>query len=143
MNTTVLTVGGIITLGVGAGAAFLYYKKRKLDTFFAQICEETKQVPKQKKNSFLLLMFKESVLASSKKSNSSSFANKLQNPKFLNVHLIQMATILKDPSNVKDKNMKKALNLYKGYQAWETAKWKKAKAEKEKLEKTQLVADKK
>lgn len=123
MNTNILfTVVIILALVIGAGAVFYYYKKRNLEKFFNQIYEEAKQVPKQKKNSFLLLMFKESVSASKNKSNSSTLASKLKNPKYLNIQLVQMSRILKDTSNVEDKTIKKALNLLKVYQTWEKEK---------------------
>ncbi|ABR47589.1 hypothetical protein Amet_1389 [Alkaliphilus metalliredigens QYMF] len=118
----VLIVGIILSLVIGAGAIFIYYKKRNLDAFFSQVYEQAKQAPKQKKNSFLLLLFKESLMASKKKSNKSSFANKFQNPKYLEIQLVQMSHILKDTSKVQDKTIKKSLNLLKNYKAWEKAK---------------------
>jgi len=119
---SVFTVVAILVLVVGAGAAFYYYRKRNLEKFFNQIYEESKQVPKQKKNSFLLLMFKESLSASKKKSDKSAFASRLKNPKYLNIQLVQMSRILKDTSNVQDKTIKKSLNLLSAYQTWEKAK---------------------
>lgn len=79
-------------------------------------------------------MFKESVLASKNKSKQSSFTSKLQNPKYLQVQLVQMSSILKDPSKVEDKVMKRALTLFKSYQQWEKEKNEKAKNEKAKAE---------
>ncbi|MFZ5969341.1 MAG: hypothetical protein ACOYVK_19455 [Bacillota bacterium] len=121
-NTSMLIVGTIISLGVGIGFAFYYYRKRNLEKFFNQVYEETKKVPKQKKTSFLLLIFKESLSASINKTNPSSFASKLQNPKYLDIQLVQMANILKDSSKVQDKLIKRSLDLLSHYQAWEKAK---------------------
>lgn len=117
-----LAVGAVLSLGIGAGVTFYHYRKRNIEKFFNQVYEQTKQVPKQKKNSFLLLMFKETLSASAKKSNPSSLAGKFQNPKYLDVQLVQMSQILKDPSKVQDKIIKRALNLLTQYQAWEKSK---------------------
>lgn len=122
MHLTAWIVGTVVSATVVGGIIFYRKRKKSLDEFFGQIYLDSKQIPKQKKNSFLLLMFKESVSASKKKGDMSSFANKIQNPKYLNVQLIQMATILKDPSKVKDKKMKKALTLYDSYLKWEKIK---------------------
>ncbi|AKL96486.1 hypothetical protein CACET_c30420 [Clostridium aceticum] len=118
----VFTVGAILGLLISGGAAFYYYRKRNLEKFFNQIYQEAKRVPRQKKNSFLLLMFKESLSASLKKSNAASFSNKLQNPKYLEFQLLQMSNILKDSSKVQDKLTKRSLTLLKDYQTWEKAK---------------------
>lgn len=122
--TTVLTVVAISGIAVaGIGTAFYYYKKRNLENFFNQVQEHSKQVPKQKKNSFQLLMFKETLSAAGKKkSDKSSFAAKLQNPKYLEIQLMQMTKALKDPSSVQDKTMKQALKLHQDYQSWEKTK---------------------
>ncbi|SHJ64898.1 hypothetical protein SAMN02745975_02556 [Geosporobacter subterraneus DSM 17957] len=120
--TSMFTVGAVLSLGIGAGVTFYYYRKRNIEKFFNQVYEQTKQVPKQKKNSFLLLMFKETLSASAKKSDPSSFAGKFQNPKYLDIQLVQMSQILKDSSKVQDKIIKRALNLLSQYQAWEKAK---------------------
>src|SRR5690606_3441462 len=109
--TKVFIVGVILSLIVGLGAAFYYYRKRNLEKFFNQVYEAAKQVPKQKKNSFLLLMFNESLSASKNKSNSTSFTSKFNNPKYLEIQLLQMSKILKDSSNVKDKVIKRSLSL--------------------------------
>jgi hypothetical protein len=119
--TTVFTVGAILSLGGGAGVALYYYRKRNIEKLFTQTYDMIKQVPKQKKNSFLLLMFKES-LAVSKKKDKASFSGKFSNPKFLEIQLVQMANILKNPEKVQDKTLKRALTLVSQYQAWEKAK---------------------
>lgn len=120
--TKVFIVGVVLSLIVGLGAAFYYYRKRNLEKFFNQVYEAAKQVPKQKKNSFLLLMFNESLSASKNKSNSTSFTSKFNNPKYLEIQLLQMSKILKDSSNVKDKVIKRSLSLLSAYQTWEQAK---------------------
>lgn len=117
---SMLIVGAVLSLGVGIGTTFYYYRKRNQEKLFNQVFEETKKVPKQKKNSFLLLIFKESLSASMKKTNSS--ASRLQNPKYLDIQLVQMSNILKDSSKVQDKITKRALHLLSEYQAWEKAK---------------------
>ncbi|MBB6214265.1 hypothetical protein HNQ80_000334 [Anaerosolibacter carboniphilus] len=120
--TSVFTIGAIASLGVGASVAFYYYKKRNIEKLFNQVYDMTKQVPKQKKNSFLLLMFKESLSASKNKSNTASSAGKLNNPKYLDIQLMHMANILKDTSKVQDKTIKRSLGLLNSYQEWEKAK---------------------
>jgi len=125
--TNVFIVGAILILVVGAVAAFYFYKKRNLEKLFNQIYEEAKKVPKQKKNSFLLLMFKESLSTSIKKSDKSSFSSKLQNPKYLEIQLMQMSKILKDSSKAQDKIIKRSLTLLSNYQTWEKAKMAKDK----------------
>lgn len=118
----VFIVVAILILVVGLAVAFLYYRKRRVDQFFSQVYEQIKQVPKQKKNSFLLLLFKESLSASKNKASASSFSSKFQNPKYLEIQLVQMSNILKDSSKVQDKVIKKSLNLLTHYQAWEKIK---------------------
>lgn len=118
----VFIVAAILILVVGLAVAFLYYRKRRVDQFFSQVYEQIKQVPKQKKNSFLLLLFKESLSASKNKASASSFSSKFQNPKYLEIQLVQMSNILKDSSKVQDKVIKKSLNLLTHYQAWEKIK---------------------
>ncbi|MTI69674.1 MAG: hypothetical protein FH751_05390 [Firmicutes bacterium] len=114
-------VGAILILVIGVTIAFYYYRKRNLEKLFNQVYESSKQIPKQKKNSFLLLMFKES-LSSSRKSNKTSISAKLNNPKYLEVQLVQMSRILKDSSKTQDKTIKRALTLLKDYKKWEKEK---------------------
>ena len=125
--TSAFTVGAIISITVVAGITFYRYKKRNFENFFTQAYEMTKQVPKQNKNSFLLLIFKESLSSSKSKIAKNSLSNKLNNPKYLNIQLVQMSNILKNRSKVKDKTIKKALKLLSTYQTWETAKFTKDK----------------
>ncbi|MTI65669.1 MAG: hypothetical protein FH753_03625 [Firmicutes bacterium] len=114
-------VGAILILVIGVTIVFYYYRKRNLEKLFNQVYESSKQIPKQKKNSFLLLMFKES-LSSSRKSNKTSISAKLNNPKYLEVQLVQMSRILKNSSKTQDKTIKRALTLLKDYKKWEKQK---------------------
>lgn len=92
-----------------------------MNQMFEQVFDSSKQVPKQKKHSFLLFMFKESILsAKNKKANPQS---KMNNQKYVESQLIQMGSILKDPSKVTDKKMKQALQLYNTYLKWEKTKF--------------------
>ena len=127
-NTTIIIVGTILVLA-GFGAAFYYYRKQNLEKFFSEVFEAAKQAPKQKKNSFLLFMFKESLSASKDKKDAASFASKFNNKKYVEIQLIQMSNILKDTSKVEDKMMKRALDLLSSYQKWEQAKLLNAKKE--------------
>lgn len=117
--TSVFTVGAILSLGAGVTITFYHYRKRNLEKLFSQVYETAKQTPKQKKNSFLLLMFKESLSASKHKSNTTSIAGKLNNPKYLEIQLVHMSKLLKDSSKIQDKTIKRSLRLLKDYQAWE------------------------
>ncbi len=130
MNTTSIYIISAITILGVAAVVFLYrYRKRNLQNLFTQTYEMTKQVPKQKKDSFVLLMFKKSLSTSKKNPDNGAFFNKLQNPKYLEVQLLQMSNILKNPSSVKDKKTKRALKLLSNYQAWEKSKSTKDKKE--------------
>ncbi|QZY53721.1 hypothetical protein [Crassaminicella profunda] len=117
--TSAVTVGGILSLGIGVTITFYHYKKRNLEKLFNQVYETAKQIPKQKKNSFLLLMFKESLSASKHKSNTTSTSSKLNNPKYLEIQLVHMSRILKDNSKIQDKTIKRSLRLLNNYQTWE------------------------
>lgn len=135
MDRMSMIIIGIITcLAIGAFFSIRYYKKRNLTKLFEQIYVNAKQIPKQKKNSFILLMFTEAMSASLKKSKSTSNANKLNNPKYLEIQLLQMSKILKDSSNVQDKKTKQSLRLLNDYLAWEEEQ--KAKAKELKQNKT-------
>jgi len=127
--TNIYIVGAILSVSVVAGVIFYRNRKNNLEKFFEQLSMETRQVPKQKKSSFLLLMFRESLLAAKNKSGKTSFNSKLQNPKYLDIQLAQMSYILKDPSKSKDKVIKKSLTLLNHYYVWEKAKISKDKKE--------------
>ncbi|MCC5911554.1 MAG: hypothetical protein JJT76_14060 [Clostridiaceae bacterium] len=121
--SSIFTVGAIlISVVAGASIIFYYYKKRNVEKLFYHTYEMAKQVPKQKKNSFLLLIFKESLSASKNKRDGNSLATKLNNPKYLNVQLVQMSNILKNSSEVQDKTIKRSLALLNQYKEWEKTK---------------------
>lgn len=121
-NTSMIIIAVITVLLLGAIIAIYFYKKKNILKLFEQVYETSKQVPKQKKNSFLLLLFYETLSESLKKTKSSTNMAKLNNPKFLEIQLVKMSKILKDSSDVKDKTMKQSLNLLKDYLKWEEEK---------------------
>lgn len=118
-NWIILGVG-VVALGVGA---VLYYRKKQKEmiTGFENITEMLKQVPKQKKQSFILFMFREGVRAG-KKANTASVQNKMNDPRYVEVQLLQMNLILKDRTKVTDKKVKQALQMYDSYFTWEKSK---------------------
>lgn len=120
MENLGLIIFGVL-LAVGAGVVFYlnYNRKRNLNKLFEQVAEAVKSIPKQKKNNFLLFMFKDSMSASKKKTKTTSAFEKNMSPKQLEIQMIQMATILKDRSKVTDKKTKNALKLLDDYLAWE------------------------
>ncbi|GAU76798.1 hypothetical protein [Fusibacter sp. 3D3] len=120
-TTSMIIIGVILVLAIGGAFALYQYQKKNLEKLFTQVYETSKQVPKQKKNSFQLLMFKEAMSASLKKSKKAPSSNPLNNPKYIEIQMMHMSRILKDTSSVKDKKVKRALRLLKDYQAWETA----------------------
>ncbi|WP_027398444.1 hypothetical protein [Anaerovorax odorimutans] len=99
---------------------YLRIRRKKLYQMFEQVFESSKQIPKQKKHSFLLFMFKESIISA--KNKKVNLQSKMNNPKFVESQLIQMGNILKNPSKVTDKNMKHALQMYNAYLQWEKSK---------------------
>jgi len=121
-NTNMIIIIATALAVIVAAIAAYHYKKKNLNKLFEQAYDSSKQVPKQKRNSFLLLMFMESVSASMKKTKSSANVNKLNNPKYLEIQLIQMTKIIKSGTKGKDKKTKRALRLLKDYQAWEVKK---------------------
>lgn len=137
--SSMIIIGVLVVLLIGGAVGLYFYKKRNLVTLFNQVYVMSQQVPGKNKNSFLLLMFKESMSASKSKgklkeliknkgkAQDNGLNSKLNNPKYLQVQMIKMASILKDPSKVNDKTMKKSLLVLKDYQAWEKAKHAKAK----------------
>jgi hypothetical protein len=121
-NMTLAIIGGATVLVIGAAIASYSYKKRNITKLFDQAYETSKQVPKQKKNSFLLLIFTEAISTSKEKSKSDASVNKLNNPKYLELQLMKMSKILKDGSKDQDKKTKQALRLLKNYLEWEEKK---------------------
>jgi hypothetical protein len=123
MNSTLIIIGVVIALGVSAYIGFDRLKKKNLERLFTQIQENIKQVPKQKKHSFLLMMFKESLTANRKKKKKDApTTDKFNNPKYVEFQLIQMSKVLKERATVKDKTMKRSLALLTEYLKWEKEK---------------------
>jgi LPXTG-motif cell wall-anchored protein len=117
MESTIWIVIGVVLIAAIAGFAVYYRKKKKeMHQMFEHVQASVKQVPKQKMQSFILLMFKESVRAAKSKNPTSQV--RFNDSKFLEPQLIQMSSILKDRSRVSDKQMKHALQLYDNYAAW-------------------------
>jgi hypothetical protein len=132
--TTIVTAGVVITLGIGATYALFHFRKKNRVQLFNQVYESARQVPKQKRHSFLLLMFKETVLSSKFRAKKRGLSNidRLNNPKYLNIQMMQMGKVLKNKDNVQDKDLKKALVLFNDYLTWEKEKHAKAREEAEK-----------
>jgi hypothetical protein len=128
-NTTMIIIGIVTLVIVGAFIAIRLYRKKSVVQMFEQISMSSKQVPKNKKISFILLMFTETMSQPLNKSKATANMSKLNNPKYLEFQLLQMSKILKDPSKVTDKKTKQALKLLKEYQSWEE----KRRAEAKKL----------
>lgn len=124
MHTTTWIIFIIIFILILAIIGFIFYlrvRRKKLYQMFEQVFESSKQMPKQKKHSFLLFMFKESVVSA--KNKNANAQNRMNNPKYVESQLLQMGSILKDPSKVTDKNMKRALQMYDAYLQWEKSKF--------------------
>ena len=121
-NTTYIIIGILVVLALAGGGVYVYYRNKSLNQLFNDVYLSALQIPKQKRMSFLLLMFKESIAASKNKSKQPGGMGKFNNPKYLEVQLLQMSTILKDRSKVKDKNMKRSLQLFDAYLIWEKKK---------------------
>lgn len=118
MHTTTWIIFLVILILTIIGLIFyLFTRRKRMYQMFEQVFESSKQVPKQKRHSFLLFMFKESIFsAKNKKVNTES---RMNNPKYVETQLVQMGSILKDTSKVTDKKMKQALQLYDAYLKWE------------------------
>ncbi|MBN2795652.1 MAG: hypothetical protein JXR88_09615 [Clostridia bacterium] len=120
MGSTTLTVIAIISvIIIAAGIAVHFYKKRNIKKLFESIQFNLGQVPKNKKNSFILLMLIETMTAPMNKGKAAAQMSKLNNPKYLNLQMMQMTRILSNPESVKDKRTKQALKLHTEYRAWE------------------------
>ena len=130
MSVTTMIILAVIVLAVAGFFVLRHYKNKNLEQLYNQVYETSKQVPKQKKMSFLLLMFRETMLASKKKTRASAGGDKLNNPKYLGIQMMQMTKVLKDRDNVQDKMMKRSLTLLDSYLVWEGKKNADAKAEK-------------
>jgi len=121
-TTIILIVGAVVGVGAGGYFAYNHFKKKNLEKLFTQLYETVRQVPKKKKNAFILLMLKETMSPSNYKKKEKSNMDRLQNPKYLEVQLMQMSKILKDTSNVQDKAIKRSLALMNEYLTWEKEK---------------------
>ncbi|WP_312649962.1 EGFR-like transmembrane domain-containing protein [Aminipila sp.] len=120
--TTWIIILVVLILAIIGLIFYLRFRRKKLYQMFEQVFESSKQAPKQKKHNFILFMFKESIISS--KNKNANPQSRINNPKFLELQLIQMGSILKDPSKVTDKNMKRALQMYDAYFQWEKSKFK-------------------
>lgn len=121
-NTIMLIVGTLLVIGVGGYFGYNHLKKKNTEKLFNQLFETLRQVPKAKKHPFILLMLKETMSPSNYKKKSKSSIDRLQNPKYLEVQMLQMSKILKDTSKVEDKVIKRSLALMTQYLEWEKAK---------------------
>lgn len=120
MSTTTMIVIAVITvLVILAGIGVHFYKKKNIAKLFESIQFNMHQVPKNKKNGFILLMLMETMTAPMNKSKAAAQMSKLNNPKYLNIQMLKMNNILSNPDDVKDKRVKQALKLHKQYKAWE------------------------
>lgn len=114
-TTTWMIIGAVIIIGAGAG--LYYYRKRSLTKMFAEVYQNSHQIPKQNKKSFLLLMFKESL--TKPKDKTKKPGDNLKNQKFVQIQMIKMNKVLKDTSKVTDKPTKRALVVLADYEKWE------------------------
>lgn len=125
-NKTLMILGIIAVIIVLAYFAIQYIKKKNITKMFEQLAVTSRQVPKSKRNSFILLMFMESMSAPIGKNKAEASMSKFNNPKYLEIQMLQMSKLLKDSSNVSDKKTKQALKLYSDFQTWEENKKKAA-----------------
>ena len=131
-STTMMIIGFLLVLGVGGYFGYKHLKAKNTEKLFNQVFDTVRQVPKAKKLNFILLMFKETLSPANYKKKSKSNIDKLQNPKYLEIQMIQMSKVLKDKDNVTDKTMKNALKMLNDYLAWEKEKIAKIKEESQK-----------
>lgn len=115
-----IILGVAVVALITAGVFYLRKRQKSVVAGFEQIAEMVKQVPKQKKQGFILFMFRESAKAG--KSGNTKLQSKLNDPKFMDVQLLQMNMLLKDRTKAKDKKTKQALQMYDAYMNWEKAK---------------------
>ncbi|MCH4889515.1 hypothetical protein EZV73_18180 [Acidaminobacter sp. JC074] len=116
---TWITIGIIVLVFVLAIIGFNIYRKKQVEKLFVELKNSSKQVPKSKRNSFILLMLSESMSASPRKSKRNDHMAKLNNPKYLEIQMIKMGKLLKDPSTAENKTAEQALKLFRDYQSWE------------------------
>ncbi len=122
MDKVLWIVGILLVVGVVGFVAFTFFRKRAQEKVFGQIYRDIQMVPKAKRRGIVLLMFKESMENAAKKKHASAVGAKFQNPKYLEIQLKQMNTLLKNPDKAEDKVTKKALALFSQYEAWERQK---------------------
>lgn len=131
-STTMMIIGFLLVLGVGGYFGYRHLKAKNTEKLFNQVFDTVRQVPKAKKHSFILLMFKETLSPANYKKKQKSNVDRLQNPKYLEIQMIQMSKVLKDKDNVTDKTMKNALKMLNDYLAWEKERIAKIKEESQK-----------
>jgi len=122
MDTTTMVIIGFVILGMVAYFILDSYKKKNMEKLFNHIFETSKQVPIKKRTAYQLFMFKETIAASVKKGKDAASAERLNNPKYVEIQLINMTKILKDTSTVKDKRIKQALKMLEDFKKWEEKK---------------------
>ncbi|MBS7525314.1 hypothetical protein KHM83_01340 [Fusibacter paucivorans] len=118
-NTNTILIVILVLAVIGGAGAYIYYRNKNMNKLFNDVYNSQMQVPPKKRISFLLLMFHESIASSKKKSKQPANMGKFNNPKYLEVQLLQMSTVLKDRSKVKNKTMKRSLQLLDAYLVWE------------------------
>lgn len=120
MDTKTMIIYVLIALAGSGAIAWYYYRKKSAIRLYEEVFEQAKQVPKQKRMNFLLMMFRDSVAAQKKKTQSMA---RYSNPKYVEAQLLLMNKALKDRKSVKDKNLKKALIILDNYLSWEKKKF--------------------
>lgn len=120
MDTKTMIIYVLIALAGSGAIAWYYYRKKSAIKLYEEVFEQAKQVPKQKRMNFLLMMFRDSVAAQKKKTQSMA---RYSNPKYVEAQLLLMNKALKDRKSVKDKNLKKALIILDNYLSWEKKKF--------------------
>ena len=119
MSTTTIIIIGFIILGIIGYFILDSYKKKNMEKLFNHVFETSKQVPIKKRTAYQLFMFKETIAASVKKGKDAASAERLNNPKYVEVQLMNMTKILKDTSKVEDKRIKQALKMLEDFKKWE------------------------
>ena len=119
MDTKTMIIYVLIALAGSGAIAWYYYRKKSAVKLYEEVFLQAKQVPKNKRMNFLLMMFRDSVAAQKKKTQSMA---PYSNPKYVEAQLLLMQRALKDRKNVKDKNLKRALIILDNYLAWEKKK---------------------
>ncbi len=119
METWIIVIGIIIVVFALTVLGLNFYRKRQVEKLFNELKNSSRQVPKSKRNNFILLMLSESMSASPRKSKRTNHMAKLNNPKYLEIQMIKMGKLLKDPSSADNKTSQQALKLFRDYQAWE------------------------